>query len=535
MATLYRARTVHTMDPSVRGNTIAVDAGRITAVGEWSTLRATEPLADVIDLGDATIVPGLIDSHIHALGGIQMTRGADLRFCRTIDEIEQALRAHLALNGGEWLLGWGADPNAFGDNPSGALMDWIAPGMPASLMLFDAHSIVASRTAWERAGLRGDETFSDASVVATDAAGSPTGYLIERGAMNRVLELIPQMSLPERAASLYNNLWAMAQTGFTGAHSLDLDGDDFEELLGMVDDKRGLPLRLTISPILSPSTLDDDIDRVIALQGKSGGRWRISGVKLFIDGTVDNGTAWLSSPDARGESTRSQWMDPSQYDYAVRRLSAANVPTRTHAIGDKGIDYVARTLAELPPHSVKHRIEHLEIVTDETLDVLARSGIAASMQPTHCTEFVRADGSDNWSERLGTDRAALGWRTRDVRDRGITLALGSDWPVAVSDARKIIADAQLRRPAGSQGFPPIDALQALTAFEALEGLTTHAAASIGATSPALIPGASASFTVFGRDPLTTDADLFAQTDVILTAVNGEHVVTPPDAGSHLSV
>ena len=105
--------------------------------------------------------------------------------------------------------------------------------------------------------------------------------------------------------------------------------------------------------------------------------------------------------------------------------------------------------------------------------------VTASMQPTHCTLYTRADHADNWSERLGTDRANRAFCTRDLREAGARVALGSDWPVAPFDARGIIADAQLRRP---HGRPDIDAVlpdQALTARMALEGYTSHAAAAAG--------------------------------------------------------
>lgn len=522
MTTLYRARTVHTLAADSSGDALAITEGVIASVGRWRELREQYPHARVVDLGEATVVPGLIDSHIHPIGGIEMTRGADLRDCRTLEDVERSLRSDPEAWSGEWLLGWGLDPNVFQGPPTGAIFDRVAPGAPATIQVFDAHSLVASSEALHRAGVSGAESFTDNSIVVVDSAQLPTGYLIEHSAMNLVRILIPQTSLADRVLLLRRSLMAMARTGFAAGHALDMDQTDAVDLLDLAASQSGgLPLDLTISPILGA---DDDLEvfeRIVAVQGTSGHRWRVSGVKLFIDGTIDNGTAWLATPDACGESTKSLWLDPEQYTETVRRLHAAGIPTRTHAIGDRGVDHVVRTLASLPPSGVRHRVEHIETATDELLDHFAAAGISASMQPTHYSRFVHADGSDNWSVRLGPERAAQGWRIRDVRDRGITLALGSDWPVAPSDAREILASAQLRRQPHTADNDGVRSDQRLTALQALEGFTTHAAASIGASSPALRAGAPGTFTVFADDPLTTEPDEFATTQVIMTAIAGD--------------
>ncbi|MEO7121781.1 MAG: amidohydrolase [Lacisediminihabitans sp.] len=523
MTTLYRARTMHTLAPSAEGDTLAVEHGNITSVGNWAELREQHPSASVIDLGGATLVPGLIDSHIHPIGGIELTRGADLRHCLTLDDVERSLRSDPDAWTGDWLLGWGLDPNVFAGAPTGQFLDRIAPGTPAIIQIFDAHSLVASSTAIERAGISGSETLGANSIVSVDPSGRPTGYLIEHAAMDLVRYLIPPTSLTDRVALLRRNLMNMARTGFTAGHALDMGGPDSLALLNAAAaEPGGLALDLTVSPIFAPEDGPDSFEKVVAAQVHSGQRWRVSGVKLFIDGTIDNGTAWLYQPDTCGDSTVSLWLDPAQYTETVTRLHAAGIPTRTHAIGDRGVEHVVRTLASLPTSGITHRIEHIETATDDVLDELAAAGIAASMQPTHCTRFVRPDGSDNWSVRLGPERAARGFRTRDIRDRGITLALGSDWPVAPSDAREIIAAAQLRRQPHSVGAIGLE--QGLTALQSLEGFTTHAAASIGASSPALRVGAPGTFTAFEHDPLATSPEVFATTRVVMTAIAGEVIV-----------
>jgi predicted amidohydrolase YtcJ len=170
-----------------------------------------------------------------------------------------------------------------------------------------------------------------------------------------------------------------------------------------------------------------------------------------------------------------------------------------------------------------HRIEHLETVPDELIGRFSRSGLIASMQPTHCTHYSRADHSDNWSTRLGTERANNAWRCADLRAAGTVLGLGSDWPIAPFEPLPILADAQLRRRSGRPGEQPIVPGQALTARQALEGYTSHAARAAGEwqVSGSITVGKRADFTVFDVDPLAAAPDDLAAARVLATFVDGQ--------------
>ena len=142
------------------------------------------------------------------------------------------------------------------------------------------------------------------------------------------------------------------------------------------------------------------------------------------------------------------------------------------------------------------------------------------MQPTHCTDYIAPDGSDNWSTRLGPLRASRGWRIRDLRDAGVRVALGSDWPIADFDPRGILAAAQLRRRGGAPERVPLQPDQAITARMALEGYTTHAAWSVGeeAETGSIEVGKRADLTAFAVDPLLAPPDELVDAPIILTVV-----------------
>lgn len=500
---------------------VAVRDGVIVGVGDTTAAAGWADLARrVIDLDGATVTAGIVDAHIHPIAGISLTRGVDLGAVQTLSEAQDALAAHAAASDG-WVLGWGLDPNVFGDAPaSAAVFDRVPAGRPGFVMLFDAHSAVASPAALAVAGVTGDERFGDASAITVDADGRPTGLLLELAAVSLVQRHVPELTTEDRVRALDGILHGMAAAGITSGQMLDLFDPDAFDLLEELERRGDLPMRLRVSPMVMPGATEEDLEGLLALQGRHGRRWHVQGIKLMIDGTVDNGTAWLFEPDTLGESTASLWLDPEEYVRAVRFFHHRGVRTTTHAIGDKGIWFVARTLSELPPGGPGHRIEHIETLPDEVLDLIVSAGVAASMQPTHCTHFTRADHTDNWSRRLGDERADRAWRLRDLHDRGVVVALGSDWPVAPYDPRGTLASATLRRPAGRPDVTPVHPEQSLDPAVALDAHTRGWWRSVGEHGGTIEVGMPADLTVFGADPLTADPDDFAAAPVLLTVVDG---------------
>ncbi|MFD9244926.1 amidohydrolase [Streptomyces sp. NPDC059556] len=503
------------------------DDGRIAALGDDREIRALAgPATTVVDLKSAVVTPGLVDGHVHPVSGAELTHGLDLSYCADLDDVRQALAREVReLGRGDWLLGWGLDPNVFGGHPVGiAPFDAVLDGVPAFLLLFDAHSALASRRALELAGVDGPRTFDQASAeVVCDADGRPTGLLQEDAACELVERVAPRPTAEESRERLAAALRSMAAAGLTGGHAMDANGDSLA-LYGELDKAGELALRLRVAPWCQPGTDAAGVRDLIALQGTGGALWQVAGVKLFMDGTIDNGTAWLERPDCHGESTHAFWPDTDAYTRIIGELHRAGVPTATHAIGDAAVRHVLDAVeqARAGRGGVRHRVEHIETVPDDTLRRFAELGVLASMQPTHCCDFTRADHTDNWSRRLGEERASRAWRCRDLADSGATVVLGSDWPIAPFPPLGVMAGARHRRPSRDLGQAPHGPEQALTALEALRGMTTAPAYAAGEEHEAgrLAPGFRGDLSVFGGNPLTTPATDLPDLPVLLTVLDG---------------
>ncbi|MFJ9579399.1 amidohydrolase [Streptomyces sp. NPDC101191] len=496
-----------------RHTAVAVRDGLITAVGDDTDARAWRgPRTEVVALAGATLTPGLTDAHSHPVWGLEMATGTDLSAVTDLDGLRAALRGAERREG--WVVGFGLDHNVFAGRPiHHALVEDALDGAPAHLRLYDGHSALASATALKAAGIDGPRVFGQRSEIVCDAEGRPTGHLVEHAAMDLMTPVLPAQPYAERRDRLVELLTAMAATGLTGAHVMDLGGQDVPGLLAAIEADGELPLRLRLAPWCMPGATEEELDELVRLQERAGRHWRIGGVKFFMDGTVEGGTAWLEHADCHGQGTDAFWPDPAAYSAAVRHLHRAGVGTATHAIGDAAVRHVLDTVETLGA-GPRHRIEHIETVPDTQLARFAALGVVASMQPPH-TAYTRADRTDEWSKRLGEERAARAWRCRDLRDAGAALALGSDWPIAHHDARQVLATARAPRGAAS-------ARAGLTGAMALEGMTTHAALAAGEERYAgrIAPGYRADLTAFAVDPVEAPADETATAPVRLTVSGG---------------
>lgn len=523
---------VHAMDRGPAGaSALAVAQGRIIAVGDDTAIgRLCGPRTVRLDGRGRTVVPGLVDAHCHPLWGARALRDADLTDAVGLLDALGRLRAAAARAGGDgWIVGHGLRREWFDGPPLGTVLDAAVGLRPVFVSFADGHGALANPAGLARAGVTGPRRFADASRIVCDAAGRPTGELCEPGAMDAVRAAIPPLS-PERRRALYRaRLSRMAELGLTGAHVMDDAPGDLEDLAALEGDA-ALPVRLVVHLWLQPGMDDARIADVIARASAAGRRWRTGAVKFFLDGVVDQGTAWLGRPDAHGQLTGPNWPDPGRYAQVVARCVDAGLGCATHAIGDLAIRTALDAYAAARPAArggPPCRIEHAELCDPADLGRFAAGGVIASLQPIHIAAAAQAPAE--WGARLDPARRGWAWPLADLARAGTVLAMGSDWPVADQDPRLGMMWARQRVvPDGSGGAHRED--QTLDAAAALGGYTTGAAAAAGEHAGGrIVPGAVADLTVLGADPFELPPRELPQMPVIATVVGGTIAYARPDA------
>lgn len=516
---------VRTLDHAAPwASAIAIADGTIVAVGGDELRGLAGPGTETIELGGAAVVPGLIDTHTHALPGPLAAGGVDLRGARSVDDVRARVAAERRrLGPGAWVFGLGLDYAVFAQTGiHGALLEEAAGGGPALLRFTDLHTAVATPEALRLAGVDGPRAFDEhAEVVCAD--GRPTGELREAAAIALVQRAAPAPTADEVRAAAAANLRRLAAAGLTATHLMDGTLETLD-LLRALEAAGELPVRLLASYWVHPDTPRDTWEAFAAHRDAHGRRWRAGVAKFFIDGVIDSGTGWLFEPDSTGAGTSPFWPDPSRYREAVAYFAGRGFQCVTHACGDRAVREALDAYRDAPAvPGVRHRIEHIETIQPDDVPRFAAQGVVASMQPQHMM-WLEPDRTDNWSRRLGAERCDRGFPTRTLLESGATVVLGSDWPVADLDPREGMAAARLRRPPGRSDRAPYDD-QAIDGLAALRGYTTWAAAAVGhgACQGRIAPGFWGDVTVMAADPVDCAADDLPGDAVLLTVVDGEVV------------
>ena len=516
-------------------DTIAIRNGRIAAVGSSGEIVAAFRTShtEMHELAGRTITPGLIDAHLHPIQGVELTQGIDLAGVTTLAELRDRLGAEAkrlrAGTGHGWLRGWNLDYVAFEGQPlSASLIDECLAGVPALLFFFDFHTAVASSAALEMAGITGPRSFTDSAEIVVDSAGRPTGELREESAYAPITSIMP-LPTPEETAEAARAIFTrMRRSGLTGGTIMDGNPGTLDLLEAIENSGIGLPVRIASAVDLKPTYTPEQRLEILAQRDRRGNRWRGGTIKLYADGVVETGSAWLYEPDADGVETVGFWESQDEFAAVVELCTAAGFQVATHAIGDRAVGETITAYEAVGLGAVgkpRHRIEHLETLDPRDIKRLAAHGIPASMQLPHM-QWRLEDQSDEWSRKLGPLRTSRAWSAGSVLRAGAPLALGSDWPIATLDAREGLAWAVLRRRAGDTDGFVYEPTERLTNLEALHGYTRGAALAQGDHDLGVIrQGAIADLAVWDEDPTEVTGDDLAQLPVYSTYLDGERLLT----------
>ena len=527
--TVLTARTIHTLDAvQPRARAMAFDAdGRILAVGDPGTLARRYPGARGLDLGDATVVPGLIDAHAH-VGGLGMAMlTADLVGARDKAEVLQRLRDFARdLPAGAWLLGRGWDQNDWPEKayPSAADLDAVFPDRAVWLERIDGHASWANSAAMRAIARDLSGSWQpDGGRIHRDAEGRPTGIFIDTAAA-LVEQARPPLDEATAERALVLGMRAAVEHGLTGVHDAGIGLDELRRYRRLAD--RGqLPLRITAMAAGDGDALD-----ALCRDGlyfHPSGRLRMRTVKVYADGALGSRGAALLADYSDDPGNRGLMLTAPERLHAIaRKARGCGVQVAAHAIGDRGNHEVLQAYADVLGDAAagdhRWRIEHAQVLAPDDLPRLAGLRVIASMQPTHATSDMP------WAEdRLGPERIVGAYSWRQLRDSGARLALGSDFPVESVDPRLGLYAAVTRAdgeggPAG--GWRPEEKL---TAFEALRGFTLDAAYAGFAEDSvgSLAVGKQADFVVLAADPLAMPPQRLREVAVLATYVGGEAVYT----------
>ncbi|MGD2215757.1 MAG: amidohydrolase [Gemmatimonadales bacterium] len=516
---------------------VAVGDGRIIYVGGndgASAYRGAD--TEVLDLDGSTVLPGLVDSHVHIAGlGANLERVDLMGVTSPEQAIERVAAAAAEIPAGEWIVGWGWDEGAWAnDYPDNRTLSQRVPHHPVLLRGLHGFAVWGNRRAFELAGITAESEAPSGGAILKDAAGNPTGVLVNNA--TRLLEAaLPPLTQERLQGRVLAGLEAMAASGYVAVHEAGADAalmEAFEEL----EASGQLPMRVYAmlegrdEPLLREwleRGPDHDTERMLIARS----------VKAFYDGALGSRGAEMLEDYSDMPGHRGVGGDRYGFNEELfAEMMGAGFQICIHAIGDAGnrasLDFIEAVYETHPEaRDYRHRIEHAQVVHPDDFARFASLDLIASMEPPHAVE------DKTWAEdRVGPERikGAYAWRT--MRQNGVPLTFNSDLPGSDHDIFYGLHSAITRRDRDLQpqgGWYPEETV---TAEETLRAYTVWAAASafLEDETGVLEPGRWADVTVIDIDPLvvgsTRPGDLLGGS-VEMTIVDGR-IVYSSGGGNH---
>ena len=533
---------VLTMNPAhPRATAVAVTAGKVSAVGDSATVLALAgPHTEVTDYGQATVLPGFVESHLHlVLGGAQLSH-PQLVTVKDLSTARAMFRAYATANPDVPLLMGNGGTYALDGQPiTRAVMDSIIADRPIALTSIDFHTVWANTLALQMAGLLHGAAMPPGHEVVMGADGLATGELREFEAFAPIIALgdegrlnlgistgrdpAPWPTEAEQAIDRAKARLGLAHCARHGITSMvNMDGNRYTlHLLAALRDAGQLTARVKVPFHFKPDMDLSDLDTATALQAEFADDWLTSGfVKFFMDGVTDSRTAYMLNDYPGHPGHRSEPLfTPDQFAQIATEVDRRGLQIAVHAIGDGAVrltlDGIAVARATNGPRDARHRIEHIELIDPADIPRLAALGVTASIQPVHAPGAMEF-GQQPTLDIIGRNRWNDAYLARTLADHGAHLAFASDWPVTDVNVLRGIG-AALTRPTYAGGHDQsVGLLATLHAYTAGGAWAAHMEHLTGT----LRPGLAADIVVLSGDIEATDPALIEQMHIARTICNG---------------
>lgn len=507
---------IHTVDPDQpRANALAVKNGAFAAVGDDGFVgEMTGPDTTVVDAGGATIIPGLIDGHVHLTSGINLVCGVNLygiadraEWLRMIAERDRELPEGAWILGGRWDHTLADDPL-----PTKEELDAVAPDRPILLSDVDGHSTWANSRALELAGIDAATASPSNGVIVKDPdTGEPTGILKE-GASSLVYNSAAYqegtaMNPEERLEALADTLRFANSLGLTGAHEM-AGLATFDNYVALAESRR-LPMRIWYGFYPNEEELAglSEIGASRQDYADQGPRLSLGYIKYSIDGVLSTHTAALFEPYAdKPDDTGLPMMGQDAINERVAKANAAGFPVAIHAIGDRGVRMALDAFAASPDKpALPNRVEHIEMIKAEDMARFRNENVIASMNPHHAVTTFH----NYLTERIGEEREETAYAWNAIAEAGASLVFGSDWATAPLSPFEQLWSATFRISALGENPAPWKPENAVSFDAALHAYTQAAAdaSGWGGQIGSITPGKWADFVILDAtlgEPVTQD-------------------------------
>ena len=436
--------------PGERGLTgnlinLVISDGVISAidfVGETGALQLGRDIhTDVIDLEGRYILPGLWDAHTHFTTWSLMLQRLNLEGVESAREVAGKVAERKVTHSGK-IVGFGWRGSLWEEPPHFSLLDEVCSDVEVYLFSGDGHSVWLNSRALE---VRGH-------------GGHPTGLLVEDDCFDIWADL-NDLSESELDLAVLSASQAAAARGVVGVVDFEMEWSLPHWRRRISGGNHFLQVDFNV--------YRDQLDTAIEMGLRSGdviasteGLLRMGNLKVISDGSLNTRTAFCHDPYPGMTGPHARGILNVSYDELVSVMSkayAAGINSSIHAIGDDANTFALNAFEEV---GCSGSIEHAQLLAWEDIERFAQIGVVASVQPEHAMD------DRDVADVLWAGRTQRCFPFASLLRAGVTLALGSDAPVAPLDPWFAIASAVERSRGGLSPWHPEQRIEPQAALDA---------------------------------------------------------------------
>ncbi len=554
---IFHSARIVTVDPQFRTvEAMAIREGRIVAVGTNADIaKLAGQGTEQIDFGGKTVLPGLIDSHVHAPSASMYEFEQRIPDIESVEDVLAYVRARAEkTDPGRWITLSQVFITRLREQryPTRAELDRAAPGHPVAFRTGPDASLNSMALSMSSIDAKFQVPAGQPCRVERDPSGQPTGILRNCASYIRSGSNGPSPTNADRLARLRELLADYNSVGITSIVDANTSQADLE-LYRTLLEQNALTCRTFMAYGVDAQAPLDRIEATIReaaahpLHQHNDMLW-LRGIKAFMDGGMLTGSAYMRQP--WGVSKIYAIDDPeyrgvrfiqAEKLYQMAKLALANdLQFTAHSQGDAAVDAMVEAYERInrddfPVRARRPSITHASFMSPEAIAKMKALGVVANMQPA----WLYLDGT-TLRQHFGVERLAYFQPYRTLFEQGVTVGGGSDHMQKIGSLRSInpynpflgMWTTLVRQPRGSEA--PLHPEQNLTREQAIRLYTINNAFLTfeEARKGSLEPGKLADFIVLDRDILSCPVEEVKDIKVEATYLGGARVYVRP--GSTLS-
>lgn len=525
--TIYFGGPIVTMEEGASPSALLVEDGIIRKMGGKEELLALCPDAELFDLEGHTLLPAFIDPHSHVTSLANTLGLVDLDDVESFDEVIQRIKAYCKereIQPGQWVIGRGYDHNTLkeGCHPDKEVLDKAAPDNPVLIAHRSGHMGIANSLALRELGIDSSTPNPSGGIIGREAGSKePNGYLEENAFIVMASAKCPRPSLEQLKEQLVEAQNIYASYGIATVQDGATRASEWAMMQSLAKEGR---LKLDTVAYVdlnnAPGVMADNPDYVEQYQN----RLKIGGYKIFLDGSPQGRTAWVTEPYLGGDPDYKAYpiYDDATVEGFMETALKEGRQILAHCNGDAASDqminaYEAAAAKVGAPKDARPVMIHCQLTRNDQLAEMAKLGMIASIYVAH-TYFWGDVHLKNFGKERGSHISPAGSAIRN----GVVYTFHTDTPVLPPDMITTLWCAVNRI---TRAGVPLAEEEKVSVYDALKGITINAAYQYfeEGRKGSLKEGKLADLVILDKNPLETDPKDLRSIQVLRTIKEGEPI------------